>query len=254
MAILIDAYLTPFFPEHESLFADSAVVLIDVLRASTTTAFALQSGAKEVVPADSLEKAVKIYNSLSKETRFLGGERNGIKPSGFDAGNSPFEYSPENVRGRSVILTTSNGTRIFQKAKQAAHRLVGGFVNHTAILNYLLEEYIKQRIDGKIIFLCAGSDGRLAYEDMLCAGSFISSLFELFPDSIISDPAMASMQLFKIHSDDLTAFLKSRDHALYLSKLGFNADIDFCLTKDECPVVALSESFSIKKYEKMKTD
>lgn len=253
MAIFIDAYLTPFFPEHESLFEDSAVVMIDVLRASTSVAFALQSGAKEVIPADSLEKAVKIYSSLSKEARFLGGERNGLKPSGFDAGNSPFEYSPENVKGRSIILTTSNGSRIFQKAKQSSHRLIGGFVNHSAVLNYLIDEYISSHPDGKVIFLCAGNDGRLSYEDMICAGSFANALNESYPDCVISDTAMASMQLYNLHSGELTTFLKGREHAIKLKKLGFDTDIEFCFTKDECPVVAISENFSIKKYEKKMT-
>jgi 2-phosphosulfolactate phosphatase len=249
MSVLIDAYLTPFFPEHESLFDDSAVVMIDVLRASTTVAYALQSGAKEVVPAESLDKAVRIYSGLSKEVRFLGGERNNIKPSGFDAGNSPFEYSEESVKGRSVILTTSNGTRIYQKAKQSKHRLVGSFVNHEATLNYLTNNYLNSGTEHKIIFLCAGNDGRLSYEDMLCTGAFVSSLSKTCKDFHITDPAMASMKLFEIHSSKMKEFLSTRDHAQKLSELGYVQDIDFCLTFDACPIVALAGSASIKIFD-----
>lgn len=249
MAILIDAYLTPFFPEHESLFEDAAVVMIDVLRASTTTAFALQSGAKEIIPADSLEKAVKLYNSLSKEVRFLGGERNGLKPSGFDAGNSPFEYTPENVKGKSVILTTSNGTRIFLKGKQAAMRLVGSFVNYNAILEHIYNLYLNQRNNPKILFLCAGNDGKLSYEDMLCAGAFISALNKKYPDCIITDTAVASMNLYDLHSSNLSEYLKARDHAQKLIKLGFESDLEYCLTIDECPIVPIISNASIKKYD-----
>ncbi|MBX3044669.1 MAG: 2-phosphosulfolactate phosphatase [Candidatus Kapabacteria bacterium] len=249
MSVLIDAYLTPFFPEHESLFEDAAVVMIDVLRASSTVAYALQSGAKEIVPVDGLDKAVKIFSGLSKEVRFLGGERNGEKPSGFDAGNSPFEYSPEKVKGRSVILTTSNGTRIFQKAKQAKLRLIGSLVNHKATLNHLINEYlINSDITKKVIFLCAGNDGRLSYEDMLCAGAFIAELTKILPDFKISDPAMASMQLYNIHKNDLKSFLSTRDHSQRLKELKLFHDLDFCLSMDVCHVVAIAESASIRKY------
>lgn len=247
MAIYIDAYLTPFFPEHESLFTDSAVIMIDVLRASSTVAYALESGAKEVVPAENLDKAVRIFSGLSKEARFLGGERNGLKPSGFDAGNSPFEYSSENVKGRSVIITTSNGTRIFQKAKPAKIRLIGSFVNQSSTLNYLKDNYLNGAGDKKIIFMCAGNDGKLSYEDMLCAGAFINSIMLKFPESKISDPAMASMQLYNLHSSFLLEFLAERDHARKLAELGFIEDIKFCLTIDACPVVACVDGASIKK-------
>ncbi len=249
MAVSIDAYLTPFFHEHESLFEDSAVVMIDVFRASTTVAVALMNGAREVIPVETLEKAVKIYNSLSKEVRFLGGERNCLKPSGFDAGNSPLDYTKDNVYGKSVILTTTNGTRIFQKAKQARSRIVGSFVNLNAVIEYLTGQIENSDDNLKIIFMCAGNDDRLSYEDILCAGAFISALESIYSDNYISDPAMAAMSLYKQHSKELSAFLKQREHALKLSHLGFEQDIELCLSFDICPVIPLIEGSSIKKYE-----
>ncbi|MFA5512037.1 MAG: 2-phosphosulfolactate phosphatase [Candidatus Kapaibacterium sp.] len=249
MALLIDAYLTPFFPEHESLFDEAAVVMIDVLRASTTVATALKNGAKELIPTDSLEKAVKIYSSLSKEVRFLGGERHGVKPSGFDAGNSPFEYTEDSIKGKSVILTTSNGTRIFQKAKNSEHRIVGAFVNLNAVLSYLDNYYFNSGDNHKVIFLCAGNNGRLSYEDMLCAGAFISNIVSKVNDVTISDPAATAMNLYELHSENLVAYLKSRDHAIILNNLGFADDIDFCFTLDVCPVVPLCSMASIKAFD-----
>jgi 2-phosphosulfolactate phosphatase len=249
MSVVVDAYLTPFFPEHESLFDDSIVVMIDVLRASSTVSVALKNGAKEVIPTDSLDKAVKIYSSLSKEVRFLGGERNGLKPSGFDAGNSPFEYTAENVSGRSVILTTSNGTKIFQKAKQSNHRIVGSFVNHNVVIEYIKAVITNTDFNGKIIFLCAGNDGKLSYEDMICAGAFIYSLTNIYSDYIITDPAMAAMSLYSLHSVELKDFLKKREHSIKLKNIGFEHDLDFCFSFDICPVVPLVGASSIKKYE-----
>jgi 2-phosphosulfolactate phosphatase len=247
MSVLIDAYLTPFFPEPESLFNGSIVVMIDVLRASSTVAAALQNGAKEVITADSLEKAVKIYASLSKEVRFLGGERNGLKPSGFDAGNSPFEYTQQNVMGKSVIFTSSNGTRIFQKAKTANYRIIGGFINLSVVTDFVVKKVnTPEEKISKVLFLCAGNDGNLSNEDMLCAGSFISLINSKITNNILTDSATASMQLFNLHSKSYIEFLKQRDHSVKLTKLGFSQDIEYCLKKDACPIVPLIGSSSIK--------
>ena len=136
----IDAFFTSFFPERDNLFDGALVVMIDVLRASSTICASLYNGAKEVIPVENTDKAVHIYSSLSKEIRFLGGERGGVKLKGFDAGNSPLDYKEELVKGKSVVLTTTNGTVIFQKAKKALYRIIGGFVNLTMVHNFLLQQ------------------------------------------------------------------------------------------------------------------
>ena len=105
----IDTVITPNSIEQDSQFDDSIVVMIDVLRSSTSVCAALNYGCREIIPCDSTDKAVQIYSSLSKESRFLGGERGGMRPSGFDAGNSPLEYTVENIIGFPVgIATVSN--------------------------------------------------------------------------------------------------------------------------------------------------
>lgn len=246
MKISIDAYLTPFFPEPESLFDNTIVIMIDVLRASTTIVYALNNGAKEVIPSDSLEKAIKIYNNLNKEVRFLGGERNNIKPSGFDAGNSPTEYLHEVVADKSIILTTTNGTRIFMKAKQAKHRIVASFANKSAVLENILKNLDGSQ-ENKIIFLCSGNGGRLSYEDTLCAGALIFELDKRFSDVIKSDTALAASNLYCLHSKDLISFLKNCEHAKRLIDIGFESDVDLCLKTDTCPVVPIVGTSSIKK-------
>ncbi|MFW6276180.1 MAG: 2-phosphosulfolactate phosphatase, partial [Bacteroidota bacterium] len=205
----IDAYFTPYFPEKETQFDDAIVIMIDVLRASTTICASLYNGAKEVIPSETLDRAVKLYSSLSKETRFIGGERNGIMPTGFDAGNSPFEYTEEMVKDKTVIISTTNGTQIFQKAKQAKARIIAGFVNNKSVLNYI-DLNIKQGAEAatKIIVLCAGNSGRLAYEDTLCAGSVINSLKSMNNNVYLTDTADAAKNLYNLHSIDYKDFLE----------------------------------------------
>lgn len=250
MSLKIDAYLTPYFPETENLFEDTAVIMIDVLRASTTVCAALHNGAKEIIPSDSLDKAVKIYSSLSKEARFIGGERNGLKPAGFDAGNSPSEFTEQNVANKTVIVTTTNGTKTFLKAKNAKHKIVAGFVNISPVLDYI-EKLVREETekDFKLIILCSGTDGRFSYEDTLCAGAIIEELGVSFPDTVCSDTASAAKNLFNLHSNDLIDFLKTCEHALYLKEIGFEQDIDEALTPDLYPVLPIVQGSSIKKLQ-----
>lgn len=243
----IDAFLTPFFPEKENQFNDNIVVMIDVLRASTTICTALHGKAKEIIPCESLEKAVHIYGNLDRNVRFLGGERDCTKPEGFDAGNSPAEYFEDKVSGKTVIITTTNGTKIFQKAKHAVYRIIGSFVNLDVVKNYIMEiiNHPDLKVNG-VIFLCAGTNGRLSYEDTLCAGAFIKELTKEIKDSELTDTAHVAKSLYNLHSIEMEDFLKSREHSQILIDLGFESDIDLALTRNAYPVVPVICGNSIK--------
>ncbi len=247
--MIIDAYLSPYFPETENLFDDSIVLMIDVLRASTTIAAALYNGAKEVIPCDTLDKAVKVYSSMSKEVRFLGGERNGIKPSGFDAGNSPFEYTPENVSNKSVIMSTSNGTKTFLKAKLAKRRIIAGFVNHDIVRDYLISEIESAKLEGNelnIFILCSGTLGRLSYEDILCAGSYIYELSSKYKFNKLSDSAEIAKNLYNLYKNNLNEVLLKSEHSRRLIELGFLNDIELALTMNTYPVLPILIDNSIR--------
>jgi 2-phosphosulfolactate phosphatase len=246
--MIIDAFLTPFFPEKENQFSDHIVVMIDVLRASTTICAALHGNAKEIIPCESLEKAVQIYGNLDRNIRFLGGERDCKKPEGFDAGNSPTEYTKETVEGKTVIINTSNGTKIFQKAKHAVYRIIGSFVNLDNVREYILDiiNHPDIKIKG-VTFLCAGNDGRLSYEDALCAGAFIRELIAKLDDAYLTDTAHVAKNLYSLHSVDMVTFLKSREHSERLIDLGFENDIDLAFTRNSYPVVPIISGNSIKR-------
>lgn len=240
----IETLLTPYFVENEKMFDNSLVVFIDVLRASTTICAALYNGAKEVIPVESVDKAAQIYSNLSREIRLLGGERNMIKPDGFDLGNSPLEYIEEKVKSKTIILTTTNGTKAFLKAKQANIKLIGCFANQSSILRYI-NSILKN--DFKMIyFLCAGNQSRMAYEDVLCAGAFAYYLSQTI-ESELSDSSLAAKNLFELHKDNIFELLKNCEHPRKLLEAGLKSDIEFCLKTDIFEIIPIFESNSIKK-------
>ncbi len=247
--MFIDAFLTPYFPETENQFDGSIVVMIDVLRASSTVCAALNAGAKEVIPSDSLDRAVKIYNSLSKEVRFLGGERNGLKPPGFDAGNSPMEYIESRVKGKSIILSTTNGTKTFQKAKNAKYKIIASFINLTTVVEYIKALIDRDEAPSKLFTLCAGTNGRLSYEDVLCAGAILNEICLTFKIDVITDTADVARNLFNLHANDLISFLYTRDHARNLISLGFESDLEYCFNIDAVNVLPVVASDTIKALQ-----
>lgn len=145
------------------------VVVIDVLRASTTIVHALANGARQILPCREVDEARACRESLGDEA-LLGGERGGLPPEGFDLGNSPSEYTPERVTDRSIVFTTTNGTLALERCRTAGRVLVGAFVNASAVLRALLPE------TAAIHLLCAGTRGEYSRDDTLFAGWLVHRL------------------------------------------------------------------------------
>ncbi len=133
----IHVYALPKFADPDALAGGTAVV-IDVLRAATTIVYALAAGAKTVIPCGEIEKARLIAAKFSPDEIILGGERGGMPIEGFDLGNSPEEYTPVRVRGKTIIFTTTNGTRALLHAKKAKQILLGAFVNASVVVERLI--------------------------------------------------------------------------------------------------------------------
>lgn len=230
----------------ENQFENHFLIMIDVLRASTTICTALKNGAKEVIPFDEPQKAVAVYANLSKESRFLGGEKNSIKPEGFDAGNSPSDYNQDVVEGKSIIFSTTNGTRTFVKGKKSRKGIIGCFSN-LSVVSELISSYIRiDKEEGKdtnLTILCSGTDGRISYEDTVCAGAFISQFTEYEPE--ITDSALLAKNIYWQHKDNLAEFLSGTFHARRLLALGLQEDLDTCFTFDKNPVVPVFVDSSI---------
>jgi len=152
-----------------SALAGRTVVVIDVLRATTTICHALAAGAVAVVPCLEIDEARAKAEELGRANVALGGERRGLKIEGFDLGNSPTEYTPASVGGRTVVFTTTNGTRAMRHASQAGEILIGAFANLAAVVGVLES---RDEID----LVCAGTGGAITAEDALFAGAVVEQL------------------------------------------------------------------------------
>lgn len=166
----LNVYALPTLVEPEEL-AGGTVVIIDVLRASTTIVHALEAGATEVIPCLDVEDAQAAAAELPEGSAILGGERGGLPIDGFDLGNSPADYTPDRVGGRTVIFTTSNGTRAMWRCRLADRVLIGAFVNASAVCDRLVGA-------DQIHLLCAGSRGEYSRDDTLLAGLLIERILQ----------------------------------------------------------------------------
>jgi 2-phosphosulfolactate phosphatase len=160
-------YAIPHVVQPEEM-AGGTVVVVDVLRAATTICHALAAGATEVIPFVEVEEALAAAASLA-ENVVLGGEREGLPIDGFDRGNSPGEYNSESVGGKTLVFTTSNGTRALHHARLAERVLLGAFVNATAVVGQLLGKE-------QIHILCSGTNGQYSEDDVLLAGLLVERL------------------------------------------------------------------------------
>ncbi len=180
----IDVYLLPALVEPAAL-AGKVAVVIDVLRATTTIVHALANGATQVIPCLEVAEAVEQASSLAhpdqagtlnlrEQARTLvqrGGERGGRQIPGFDLGNSPAEYRRDVVAGKTIVFTTTNGTRAMQRCRQARRVLLAAFVNFSALCRELAGE-------AEVVLVCAGTGGQVTREDTLLAGAVVSDLAE----------------------------------------------------------------------------
>ena len=168
MTRVLNVFALPKLVAPEEL-AGGTVVVIDVLRASTTIAYALEAGAKEIIPCLEVDQARAAAEPLSGDRVILGGERGGLPIEGFDLGNSPGEYTESRVRGKAVVFTTTNGTRAMDHARLADRVLIGAFVNATAVFRELTGQ-------AQIHLLCAGTNGQIGQDDVLLAGMLVERI------------------------------------------------------------------------------
>ena len=171
----VKVHLLPVLFEPEDVRGGIAVI-IDVLRASTTIVHALAHGAKAVIPTGKVDEARRIAADFLKGSVLLGGERDGLLIDGFDLDNNPFAYSPEVVADKTIVFTTSNGTKALLRASQADRILIGSFVNLQAVVYELLAD------ERPIHLVCAGTCGTVTLEDVLCAGAICTVIAESIDD------------------------------------------------------------------------
>lgn len=203
---------------------NSVVVIIDVFRATSTIASALHNGAKCVIPVDSVPKAIEISRSIGG---IAAGERDGKIADGLEHGNSPLEYTREFVEGKTLVLTTTNGTRLLHMAlERGAETIISGsFPNLTAVCEYLVAK------EKNVVLGCAGWKDRFNLEDTLFAGAVISRVKKHF--TIHCDSSLMAEQMYVKHKNNLVDFAPKLTHYHRLvERFGLIDDIRFCLTPD----------------------
>jgi 2-phosphosulfolactate phosphatase len=218
----------------QSDLSGRVVLVIDVLRASTTIATALHNGARAVVPFEGVDEATARARTLDRREVILAGERRMVTVPGFDLGNSPREFTGEVVAGKTILLTTTNGTAAMVAPQGAAEVVIGAFVNYTAVLALLRGA---ARAGTSLSIVCAGSGGRFTLEDAVCAGRFVRGVSRRGIQPELGDAARVAAMIDRGIGGDVEAMLRACDHGRELIAAGYEADLAACAGVDTHPVV-----------------
>ena len=201
--------------------SNAIVVVIDIFRASSSICYGIDNGAEAIIPVATVEEC-KSYESKGY---ILAAERDGKVVDGFDFGNSPFAYAEDKVNGKTIVLTTTNGTHAINESKKAAYQvIIGSFLNLTAVCDYLKSQ------DKDVFLLCAGWKNKFNLEDTLFAGAVVNQLKD--ENYFLDDASVAADDLYQLAKDDLSAYTSKTSHSERLKKLGIEEDIKFCLNVD----------------------
>jgi 2-phosphosulfolactate phosphatase len=209
--------LLPLFNVEEYI-----VVVIDIFRATSSICYGIENGAEAIIPVSQVEEC-SAYREKGLDY-LLAAERDGKVVDGFDFGNSPFSYTAEKVAGKTVVLTTTNGTHALHLSRAAKQIVIGSFLNLTA-----LSSWLKTR-NSNVLLVCAGWKNNFNLEDTLFAGAVIEQLKT--DGYVLDDAALAANDLYQLGKHDINDYLKKTSHGERLKKLGIQKDIDFCLQVD----------------------
>jgi len=228
----LDVYFTPLGLTAGDL-AGRGVVVIDVLRATTTIVCALANGARAVVPAASSEDAVKMTANLERDGFLLAGERKYLAIPGFSLGNSPREMTADLVGGKTVYLTTTNGTPALVAAQGADPVLVGAAVNFSAVADRA-RDVLRDR--GDLVIICAGREKQFALEDAYAAGRLVKAVKKGTRNLVLNDSAHVALGLTQRYKHWLDAFTAC-EAGRQLEELALAEDVTFCAEADRFAIV-----------------
>ncbi|HWP45533.1 MAG TPA: 2-phosphosulfolactate phosphatase [Candidatus Limnocylindrales bacterium] len=228
MKVNLDIAIIPEELTHKKLEGKTAVA-IDVLRATTTIITALQNGSLLILPVLTPEEAFQKFQE-SDSPWIIGGERSGRKVAGFHLGNSPREYNSETVRGKKILLTTTNGTRVLKMVEMAGEVLICAFINLTAVAGRLAAQIQKGALQpGEVLIACAGTEGNFSLEDLVCAGGLVHKLDRLVSEKLKkSEAAEAAEILYRSYQTDLLGLFRRTRGGQGLIDIGLGEDLKFC--------------------------
>jgi 2-phosphosulfolactate phosphatase len=204
------------------LHAGSIVVIIDILRATSAICTAFANGAESIIPVETVDEA-REYKSRGY---LVAAERDGYVLEFADFGNSPFNFTRERVEGKTIVYSTTNGTRIIKMSSSAGRIVIGSFLNISALADWI----ISQEMD--VVLFCAGWKNRFNLEDTICAGAMAEKLIASSLYSTICDSTHAAMDLWRLAKNDLKDYIEKAAQRSRLRDKGLDDCIGFCLTAD----------------------
>lgn len=220
---------------------DAVVVIIDVFRATSTIATALYNGAEKVIPVAGVEECRKLENEIPNAV--TAGEREGKVIEGLQYGNSPAEYPRAFIEGKTLVITTTNGTKLLHMAvaKGCAEVVTGSFPNLSAVCNYLVAE------NKNVILGCSGWKDMFNLEDTLFAGAVIDRIKEHF--TIYDDASLMAQQVYRLHESNLFKFIQNTTHWHRLAAYGLEKDLKYCITLDVANVLPIFTNGELVVYK-----
>ena len=233
---------TCFSPQLFPLHRDDhdIIVVIDVLRATSAICAAFDNGVKSIIPVSSVDEA----RAYQKQGYLAAAERGGEIVDGFEFGNSPYSYMTEKVKGETVVLSTTNGTKTINIAKSSAKLVViGSLINLESLCNWLIEQ------ERNVLCLCSGWQNKFNLEDTICAGAICDKLLATGKFRSEEDSSIAAKYIFQSAEKNYFGFLKSSSHRRRLKKLNLNEDIKYCLTPNQTDVIPILDGEHIVRLE-----
>ena len=225
----IEVCFTPILYPYKLIKKDFVVIIVDVLRATTTICTAFQNGAKAIIPIANVEDINKYKNNGF----IIAGERDGIKLENADLGNSPFNFTKEIVADKTIVITTTNGTQAIEMANDSDSIVMGSFLNLNAIGNWITEQ------NKNVIILCAGWKNKFNLEDTLFAGALVEYLSDSlnFNLNLSCDSAIAALDLWTIAKEDLLDYVEKTSHRHRLKRMVLDDVIEYCFTPNISEVI-----------------
>lgn len=235
-----------FIPGQYPLYAPEMgiVVVIDVLRATSAMVAAFDSGVDRIIPVSTVEEASQY---IGRPGYIAAAERNAEVVPGFSYGNSPLAYVGQDLRGKTIVMTTTNGTKAINLAHDAKQLVIGSFLNLTALCDWLIEQ------NENVLLLCSGWKDKFNLEDSVFAGAVLDRLLASGKFGVEEDSSIAAKYMYMSARDNYMGILKAAPRRRRIEQLKLNADVKFCLTPDQSTVIPVLRNGELVKMDTSST-
>lgn len=214
----------------ESKLKNKVAVIIDMFRATSVIVTALSNGCKEVIPYLTIEETLEHAKKLNREDCILGGERNAVKIDGFHLSNSPLEYTEAVIKNKTVLMTTTNGTRTLTKSTCAKRVLIAAMINAKAVAKKLSD------INEDVVIINAGTSGNFSMDDYICSGYIINEMLNYNNNLELTDIAKTANMIYE-ENPNIISYVKQATHYSVMKCLELDNDIEYCIKKNIIDIV-----------------